>query len=304
MANSLDNLVRVSQAAFVDALASSTEQYAQCCQVLDYPGGSAQLMAVNAGGLATEVTGATTSVAATDLTSGIKVVTQKAFALKHRMPRQQLPWLVDSAAADIAVSLANAAAQNINKLYFDGLESLFALAHPMAGANNGQVGNGKKFIDTGLSFLQGQAGAGTQSNLLTDALSENSLNAAREILRKYKNQQGLPLNMGDSSYVLVVGPKNEKIARQLLGSQFTSSNLQVNINNGFAAPVVFPLTTDDDDWFLIDTVKSPCGIWMGEPPMIDILPSEDNLFVNFVAQFSASFYVKAYEFGIVGSNVA
>lgn len=305
MANSLDNLTLIAQQAFVDQLAESTEQYAQCGEVLDYAGGSARLMAVNAGGLATEVNGATTSVSATDLTSGIRVVSQKAWALKHRMPRQQLPWLQESAAGDIAASLANAAAQNINKLFFDGLESLFALSHPMAGVANGQVGAGKKFIDAGLAFAQGTAVAGTQSNLLTDALSETSLNAARSVLRGYRNQQGLPMNIGDAAkpFVLVVGPKNEKTARQLLSSQFTSSNLQVNINQGFATPVVFPLTTDDDDWFLIDTSKSPVGIWMGEPPMISVLPSEDGLFVNFVAQFSASFYTKAYEFGIVGSNV-
>jgi len=304
MANSLDNVIKIAQESFMGALAEATEQYAECCQVLDYEGGSARLMGVNAGGVATEVTGATTSVSATDLTSGIKVVTQRGWALKHRMPRQQMNWLQDSTAADIAAQLANAAAQNINKLYFDGLESLFALAHPMAGASNGQVGAGKKFLDTGLAFLQGQPGAGTQDNLLTDALSENALHAARQLLRNYKNQQGLPLNMGEgSNYALVVGPANEKLARQLLGSQFTSNNLQVNINQGFAKPIVFPLASDPDDWFLIDISKSPCGIWLGEPPMIEVLPSEDNLFVNFVAQFSASFYVKAYEFGMIGSNV-
>ena len=39
MANSLDNLTRIAQASFMQALAESPEQYAQCCQVLDYPGG-------------------------------------------------------------------------------------------------------------------------------------------------------------------------------------------------------------------------------------------------------------------------
>ena len=306
MANSLDNVIKIAQESFMGALAEATEQYAECCQVLDYEGGQARLMGVNAGGLATEVTGATTSVSATDLTSGIKVVTQRGWVLKHRMPRVQLGWSQAVLAADIAAQLANAAAQNINKLHFDGLESLFALAHPMAGASNGQVGAGKKFLDTGLAFLQGQPGAGTQDNLLTDALSENSLNAARQLLRNYKNQQGLPLNMGEGGQdrmCLVVGPTNEKLARQLLGSQFTSNNLQVNINQGFAKLMVFPLASDPDDWFLIDIQKSPCGIWLGEPPTIEVLPSEDNVFVNFVAQFSASFYVKAYEFGIIGSNV-
>lgn len=304
MANDLTNVIRLAQQTFLDQLAASTEQFAQIGQVLDAAGGQARLMAANAGGLATEITGSTTSLAATDLTSGIKAVTQQGWALKHKMPRVQLGWSQETLVADIARSLANAAEQNINKLAFDGLETLFALAHPMAGAANGQVGAGKKFIDTGLAFLQGQPGAGTQDNKLTDALSENSLNAARQLLRKYKNQQGLPMNMGDGpGYKLIVGPANEKIAKQIVGSPVTSSNLQVNINQGWADVVVFPLTTDEDDWFLVDPSKSPCGIWLGEPPMIEVLPSEDNVFVQFVAQFSATFYVKAYEFGIIASDV-
>lgn len=304
MANSLANVLAIAQQSFLDSLANSTELYADCCKVLDYAGGQARLMSANAGGIPTEVTGATTTVANVDLTSGIKVVTQRGFALKHRMPRVQLGWSQDTLASDIAAGLANAAAAAVNKLFFDGLESLFALAHPMAGAANGDVGAGKKFLDTGLKFAQGTANDGTQANLITDALSETSLNAVRTMLRNYKNQQGVAMNMADGNYALVVGPSNEKLARQLLTSDVTSSNLQVNTLKAWAKPVIYPLAADDDDWFVIDIDKSPVGIWMGEPPMIDVLPSEDNLFVNFVAQFSASFYVKSYEFGIIGSNVA
>lgn len=303
MANSLDNVIKIAQQTFLDSLAEQIELYAQCGQVLDHAGGQARLMAANAGGLPTEVTGATTSVAATDLTSGIKVVTQRGWALKHRLPRVQLGWSQESLAADVSRGLANAAGAAINKLYFDGLEGLFAAAHPMAGASNGQVGAGKKFLDTGLKFAQGTAADGSQDNLLTDALSENALNAARALLRTYKNQQAVAMNLADGNYALVVGPNNEKLAKQLLNSAVTGSAMQVNTLQNWAKPVVFPLAGDPDDWFVIDVDKSPCGIWMGEPPMIEVLPSEDNLFVNFVAQFSASFYTKAYEFGIIGSNV-
>ena len=75
MANSLDNVIRIAQQNFLEALAESTEQYAQCGEVLSAEGGQARLMSANAGGIAVEVTGATTSLAATDLTSGIKSVT-------------------------------------------------------------------------------------------------------------------------------------------------------------------------------------------------------------------------------------
>lgn len=304
MANSLSNVQRIAQATFVDSLANSTEDYARCCEVLDYEGGTARLMATNAGGLAQEVTSATTSVSATDLTSGISTVTQQAFALKHSVPWAQINW-ANNLVEDVGRELANAAAQNINKLYFDGLESLFALAHPMAGGSNGQVGAGKKFIDTGLAFLQGEAGAGTQSNLLTDALSESALVSARSALRSYKNQQGLPMNMtGDGNMVLVVGPGNERVAKELIVSELSGADMQSNVFRNFADVVVYPLTTDVDDWWLIDRQKSPCGIWISEAPTLISRETDDGLFVNFVARFQASFYVKAYEFGVIGSNVA
>ena len=109
MANSLDNVIRIAQETFVDQLAQSTEDYARCCEVLDYEGGQARLMATNAGGLAQSVTSATTSVTASDLTSGISTVTQEAFVLKHRVPWAQLNWSTNLA-ADAGRQLANAAA--------------------------------------------------------------------------------------------------------------------------------------------------------------------------------------------------
>ena len=42
---------------------------------------------------------------------------------------------------------------------------------------------------------------------------------------------------------------------------------------------------------------------MGQAPTIEVRESDDGIFVNMVAKFQASFYVKAYEFGIIGSNV-
>jgi len=103
--------------------------------------------------------------------------------------------------------------------------------------------------------------------------------------------------------VLVVGPKNERLAKELITSELSGADMQANTFRQYADVVVYPFTTDDDDWFLIDKVKSPVGIWLGEAPTLDVIPSEDGLFVNMVAKFQASVYVKAYEFGIIGSDV-
>ena len=90
MANDLSNVQQIAQSTFLQGLASSTEDYARCCKVLDYEGGTARLMATNAGGLADEVTSASTSLSSVDLTSGISNVTQQAFAIKHTVPWAQL----------------------------------------------------------------------------------------------------------------------------------------------------------------------------------------------------------------------
>ncbi len=304
MANDLSNVQQVAQSTFLQGLASSTEDYARCCKVLDYEGGTAQLMATNAGGLATEVTAASTTLASADLTSGISSVTQQAFAIKHTVPWAQLNWSMNLA-QDIGMQLANAAAQNVNKLFMDGLEGLFADAAPMAGGANGEVGAGKKFIDTGLAFLQGEAGAGTQDNLLTAALSEASLSSARQLLRNWKNQQGLPMNItgGDDEMVLVVGPENELAAVELITSNLSGADMASNVFRSFADVVVFPFASDPSDWFLISRTKSPCGIWMSESPVLLAREDETGIFVNFTVRFQATFYIKAYAAGIVGSNV-
>ena len=303
MANSLDNVIQIAQESFVDSLANSTEDYARCCEVLSYEGGQAKLMATNAGGLATEVTSGTTSVAASDLTSGISNVTQQAWVLKHQVPWAQLNWSYELA-RDVGRQLGNAAAQNINKLYFDGLESLFTLNHPSAGGANGQVGVGKHFLDTGLAFAQGTAAAGTQDNLITSALSETSLDSAKQLLRGFRNQQALPINLGGGGdMVLVVGPKNERIAKELITSELSGADNQVNTFRQYADVIVYPLTSDEDDFWLISRELSPCGIWLGEAPVIDVRESDDGVFVNMVARFQASFYVKSYSYGIIGSNV-
>jgi len=302
MANSLDNVIRIAQESFVDSLANSTEDYARCCEVLSYEGGQAKLMATNAGGLSTEVTSGTTSVAASDLTSGISNVSQQAWVLKHQVPWAQLNWSYELA-RDVGAQLANAAAQNINKLFFDGLESLFTTAHPMAGAGAGQVGAGKFFLDTGLAFAQGTAAAGVQDNLIVSSLSETSLDNMRQLLRNFRNQQALPMNMGaGGNLCLVVGPKNERIAKELITSELSGADMQANTFRQYADVVVYPFA-DDDDFFIIDREKSPVCVWLGESPTIDVRESDDGVFVSMVAKYQATFAIKSYSYGIIGANV-
>lgn len=303
MANNME-ATRRAQMAFVAGLAAGTEDYAKCCQVLTPRAGQLQLGSLAAGGLATEVTSATTSVAADNMASQIASINAQAWVLKHQTPWAELDW--DLSLADQAgVKLANAARQNVNKQFFDGLEGLFAAAHPAAGAGVGEVGAAKSFIDTGLAFLQTEAGAGTQANLLTAAFSEAALDTALQTMQNYKDQRGLPINGGaNGGLVLVVGPKNRKTAHEVVNSVLSGADMASNSIGPLIREVVtFPLTTDEDDWWLIDPMLSPAGIWMVEQPTVEVRSSDDGIFAIFVAKWQSAFYTRAYEYGIIGNNI-
>ena len=303
MANNLE-ATRIAQDAFIDALAAGTEDYAKCCQVLTPSAGQLQLGSLAAGGLATEVTAAATSVSAVNAASQIATINAQGWAIKHQTPWHMLDRDL-SLASQAGIKLANAARQNVNKQYFDGLEGLFASPHPAVGTGVGEVGAAKTFIDTGLAFLQTEAGAGVNSNLLTAAFSETSLDSALQALQNYKDQRGLPLNIGvNGGLVLVVSPKNRKAAHEIVYSTLSGADMANNSMSSWISDVVsFPMTTDEDDWFLIDPALSPAGIWMIEQPTVEVRPSEDGLFAIFVAKWQSAFYTRAYEYGIVGSDV-
>ena len=304
MANNLE-ATRIAQDAFIEALAAGTEDYSKCCQVLTPSAGQLQLGSLAAGGLATEVTAAATSVSADNVASQIATINAQGWAIKHQTPWHMLDRDL-SLASQAGIKLANAARQNVNKQYFDGLEGLFSSVHPAVGTGVGQVGAGKVFIDTGLAFLQTEAGASSQGNLLSAAFSEAALDTALQTMQNYKDQRGLPLNSGSNGgLVLVVSPKNRKLAHEVVFSTLSGADMAANSMNSWISDVVtFPLTTDEDDWWLIDPAMSPAGIWMIEQPTVEVRPSEDGLFAIFVAKWQSAFYTRAYEHGIVGSDVA
>lgn len=196
--------------------------------------------------------------------------------------------------------LAQSAIKTFDKLFFDGLEGLFAAAHPRVGAGDGQVGALKKYIDTGLVFA-----GGTQDNKLTAALSETSLNDAIKLMLNYRSDRGIPLHLGSNGgLVLVVAPKNAQVAHELVISQLSGADMASNFVRGIVSDiVVWPFTTDDDDWFLVDRANAPVGMALGSDPTARIALSVDGLFYECVAEVDCCFIKSPYEYGIVGSNV-
>jgi hypothetical protein len=185
------------------------------------------------------------------------------------------------------------------------LSGLFAAAHPRAGAGAGQVGAGKKYLDTGLAFLAGEGGAGTQDNLITSALSEAALNTAIKLLLQYKSDRGVSLNLGSmGGLALVVSPAKAQTAHELVVSALSGADMASNFIKGLVTEIVVTNhLTDEDDWFLIDPANTPLAIAY-DSPAVRLTTQTQGLLHDAVVECRYVACKAPYEPGIIGSNIA
>ncbi len=302
---SSENALRIVQASFAQGIASAGSKAASAGRIIPATGAATFKVGNGAfGGI-----GATLSRTATSQSNSDWFTFESDHTMLHKVLKHVVPVATtktDYAFEQAGIQLAQAAVATMDKLFFDGLEGLFAAAHPRAGAGAGQVGAAKVYLDTGLAFAQGEAGAGTQDNLLTSALSEAALNSAIKLLLQYRSDRGIPLHLGtNGGLVLVVAPKNAQLAHELVVSQLSGADMASNfVKNLVSDIVVYPLTTDDDDWFLIDKANAPVGLALESDPTARIATTTDGLFYEMVSEVSCVFFKSPYEYGIVGSNVA
>jgi hypothetical protein len=303
MANQANVELKV-QRQMATVLAQNTAAFSLAGQVTTGEGGNLSISGRTVGGLAVTLAKTATTMAATDIANFEATVSSVHKVIKHTVNKRLLA--TEKGFEQIGTEIANKIFVSLNKDYFDFLEGLFAAAHPRAGAGAFQVGAGKKYIDTGLAFLLTKAGAGTQDNLITTAFSETALDAAIQLLNKYKDDAGVPLHLGmNGGLTLVVGPKNRKLAGEVVGSDLSGADMAINtLKPQIGAVVVWNFSTDEDDWFLIDSAIAPVGMHISVAPTAHMGESTDKLFVDFVAQYEAVPFKAPYEQGIIGSNVA
>lgn len=303
MANQANNPI-ITQQAFVTGLAEQTAVFARLGRVVTGAGGTFKVSGRSIGGLAATLAKTTSSLAATDVANFEASVTTSHKVIKHTVNNKMLTS--EMGYQNAGVELSNKVLVSMDKDYMDFLEGLPAAAHPRAGAGVFQVGAAKKFIDTGLAYLQTEAGAGTQDNLITTAFSETALDAALQLLWKYKDDRGVPLHLGlRGGVALAVGPKNRKAAHEVVYSDLSGADNAINSQRALISDVVtWNWTTDEDDWFLIDTMNAPVGTYIAAAPNVYQSSSDDGLFTHFIAEYESVPFKLPYEYGIVGSNVA
>lgn len=114
--------------------------------------------------------------------------------------------------------------------------------------------DGQYFIDTDHPVAGGVvSNKGTKKlSIATLAAATASYGAARVAMRKFKDEEGRPLNINPT--VLLVPPALEDFARALLTNDRLEDG-KPNPYKGTAELVVDMRLTSDDAWFLLDTSK-------------------------------------------------
>lgn len=253
-----------------------------------------------------------TAPTATDIDSYNVGFTSDAAAAKVSITRKEMREASPSElVATAAAQLANQAIGEMDRVFSQGLATLFTATHPL---DADLSGSGNKYLASTLT-LTGAGPSGNDvvvSNLLTGALSETTLAQARQLLLEQTNWAGDSLGL-TGPFTLICSPKNEKLARQITGSAVTdqsASNPQGYRNlYGNISVEVSNYLSDDDDWYLCyrglndGGLGSAVGMWVPEMPSIAIR-QEDHFSTVIEAYYDASFVYSPDGLGIIGSNVA
>ena len=304
MANAFDSK-RIVQQNFLTGLAENTPAFVRAGgRIATGAPGEFRVGGRAIGGLAATLSKTSTSSTPTDLNTAELAHSTVKKVIHHTVTTEALGS--EYALEGAGMELANKVAVSLDKDFFDFLEGLFTAAHPLAGGGSFEKGAAKKYIDTGLAYLAGEAGAGTQDNLITAALSEAALDSGIQLLNKYRDDRGVPLHLGMRGNLrLVVGPKNRKTARELVFSEMSGADLAINsVGELISDVVVWNWTTDEDDYFIIDANNSPVGMYIAEAPTVRVAPQTNGLFVDMIAEYQAIPFKLPHEYGIIGSNVA
>jgi hypothetical protein len=303
MASSIDTN-RILTQAFLTAMAQAQGAWSKFCKLIDSTNVAQVTLGQGAfgGTLSTVSRTATSNPAASDF-----FTFESDFSVAHKALVHTFP--VKTAASeygfeDMGRQLAEVVQNELDAAAGALLSGLFAAAHPRAGVGAGEVGAAKKYLDTGLAFLQGEAGAGTQDNLITSALSESALNVAIKLLLQYRTDRGVSLNLGAAGGLcLVVAPKNAQTAHELVVSQLSGADMASNFVKGLVSDIVVTNhLSDDDDWFLIDPKNTPLAIAY-DSPAVRLTTQTQGLLHDAVVECRLVACKAPYEPGIIGANV-
>lgn len=149
----------------------------------------------------------------------------------------------------------------------------------------------------GLFANNHSSNVGNLSNIGSTALGHASYAAARAVLARQKSNDGDPAACFPA--FLFVPPELEALARQIVTSPVTDSNLQTNVFQNEVQVVVSPFLTDTTDWMLTGSkLDNPFKLFQKrrsspsmfiDPKSRNLIAVDDQSFVGGVADWRGTF---------------
>jgi hypothetical protein len=147
----------------------------------------------------------------------------------------------------------------------------------------------------------------TRSNRLASALDRTALMAAIRLFRIWRDVKGLSYDVVSQGggFTLLVPPGLEEVSNEIVFSQVSSSQNQINVAGGYNINVlVWPLLADDNDWFLVSNREIPVKFWeRSSPDLIVNVTDDDSGELKMNLDFAIVATAGPQPDGIVGSSV-
>lgn len=213
------------------------------------------------------------------------------YGLQVRIARLRLD-LVPGLAAMASRKLGVAVASKYRTLAIAELQNAFS----------GTVDDGEALVSNSHTTRSGA----TRDNLITSAIDATGFMAAIQLFRDWNSYENMNYNLADLPKRLIIDPAKESSAVQALGSQYTSSQLQVNVAGSYDTNLSIEsgAFTDSDDWLMVVPTESPFHFWELEAPTYKVAFDQDNECWKLNVTFAVAVDSGPQPDGIVGSNVA
>jgi phage major head subunit gpT-like protein len=142
--------------------------------------------------------------------------------------------------------------------------------------------------------------AGTQSNLITGALSDTTLKTAITRMRQFYDNGGKKITFMPDT--LVVPPELEWLAIELTKSaqKVGTSDNDINAIRGKLKVMVYDYLTDSDAWFVMDSKRHKLTFFDRVLPQFERSTDSDNFVAKYTGRMRYSYGYSDWR-GIVGS---
>lgn len=261
MAMTTDNLKQIAVTRYMEGLRQVPGDYAQLFEQRSDDEASLRVASMTGVGAVPQWTGGDMPTAAIDQ-SGATTVTYTKYALDviiDKYDAKDIPEIIANASAKLGIAVAQTRALTCVAKFTNGFTDTTA-------------------IDSVALFATTHATATTtRSNRTSSALDRTSFMSAVKSYRKWVSYQDIPMDLTPFGFYLVVPPDLEETAVQIVGSPYSSNQMQTNVASTYnTTVVVWPHLTSTTDWFLMSKAEKPLGYWQRTAPefRVDIKPSD------------------------------